>query len=253
MKKYILVFSLFLSFSGYSQNTINNYKYALVPVRFSFLSEDDQYSLNSVTKAVLQNKGFIVFSDNAELPAELVHNKCLALNADLLEKSSMFSTGLTLVLKDCHGNVVFKSKQGSSREKEYRAAYTMALKDAVTSLDQVPYAYNGSTNEAPAVPPVTTAPKVTTGQIAVVTPVVATGAAANPNTATLYAQAIPNGYQLIDTTPKKVLTLLKTSTENYFIASSDTANGIVLKINDDWFFEYYKDGKLITEKLLVKF
>ncbi len=253
MKKYILVFTLFLSFSGYAQNTINNYKYAIVPVKFSFLSEADQYALNSITKAVLQNKGFIVFFDNAELPAELANNKCLALNTDLLEKSSMFSTSLTLVLKDCHGNVVFKSKQGTSREKEYRPAYTMALKDAVTSLDQVSYAYNGSTNNAPAVAPGTTAPKVTPGQVAVATPVASTGLVISFPAATLYAQAIPNGYQLIDTTPKKVLTLLKTSADNYFIASSDTANGIVLKINDDWFFEYYKDGKLITEKLSVKF
>jgi len=60
-------------------------------------------------------------------------------------------------------------------------------------------------------------------------------------------------YQLIYTTPKIVLTLLKTSAENYFIASNTTANGIVLKKNEDWFFEYYKDGKLISEKLLVKF
>jgi hypothetical protein len=69
----------------------------------------------------------------------------------------------------------------------------------------------------------------------------------------LYAQVTANGYQLIDTTPKIVLTLLKTSAENYFIANNATVNGIVLKKNEDWFFEYYKDGKLISEKLLVKF
>ena len=75
----------------------------------------------------------------------------------------------------------------------------------------------------------------------------------NQPAGTLYAQAIANGYQLIDTTPKIVLTLLKTSVENYFIAGNATANGIVLKKKEDWFFEYYKDGKLISEKLLVKF
>jgi len=58
---------------------------------------------------------------------------------------------------------------------------------------------------------------------------------------------------LIDTTPKIVLTLLKTSEENYYIASNGTVNGIVLKENENWFFEYYKDGKLISDKLLVKF
>ena len=274
MKKYILVFLLFLSLSGYSQNTINNYKYVVVPEKFNFLKQIDQYSLNNLTKALLQDKGFTVYFDNTELPAEIANNKCSALNADVLEKGSMFTTGLTLVLKDCQGNVVFKSKEGKSREKEYKVAYNMALRDAFTSLDQVPYAYNGSTNEptkAVAATPVSAAPEkqiaatpaaptapvktaVAASATALPTPATTTtGVVASQTTGTLYAQAIANGYQLIDTTPKIVLTLLKTSTENYFIASNATTNGIVLKRGEDWFFEYYKDGKPVSEKLQVKF
>lgn len=279
MKRYILLLSLFLSFSGYSQNTINNYKYVVVPEKFGFLKESDQYSLNSLTKVLLQNKGFTAYLDNAELPSDLANNKCRALSADLLEKSGMFTTSLTLLLKDCQGNIVFKSKEGKSREKDYKTAYYMALKDAFASLDQVPYAYNGSNNEqaqpvvtttastepvkstiasstAPekqvAIPAAPTAPVKST-IAASVTPAKTTEAATNQPAGTLYAQAIANGYQLIDTTPKIVLTLMKTSAENYFIAANATANGIVLKKNEDWFFEYYKDGKLVSEKLLVKF
>jgi hypothetical protein len=70
---------------------------------------------------------------------------------------------------------------------------------------------------------------------------------------TLYAQAAANGFQLIDTTPKIVLTLLKTSVPDYFIANKGTAHGIVFKKSGDWFFEYYNDGHLISEKLLIKF
>jgi hypothetical protein len=272
MKRYVLVLFLFLSFSGYSQNSINNYKYVVVPERFSFLKQNDQYSLNSLTKGLLQDKGFTVYFDNAELPSEVANNKCHALSAELLEKSGMFTTSLTLLLKDCQGNIVFKSKEGKSREKDYKVSYNMALRDAFTSLNEVTYAYNGSTNE-PAQPVVTTtaatAPEkqiATTeaSAVPVKSTVAASGTAlaATPKTTeavtnqpagTLYAQAIANGYQLIDTTPKIVLTLLKTSAENYFIASNATANGIVLKKNENWFFEYYKDGKLISEKLLVKF
>jgi allophanate hydrolase subunit 1 len=72
-------------------------------------------------------------------------------------------------------------------------------------------------------------------------------------TGTLYAQAIPNGYQVIDTTPKKVLTLLKTSIQDYFIAEAAATNGIVFKKNGEWYFEYYKDNKLISQKLEIKF
>ena len=277
MKRYILVLFLFLSFSGYSQNTINNYKYVIVPEKYSFLKQNDQYSLNSLTKYLLQDKGFTVYFDNNELPAEVANNKCRALSADLSEKGGMFTTSVTLILKDCQGNIVFKSKEGKSREKEYNVAYNMALRDAFSSLDQVPYAYNGSTNGVAAQPAVATTTAVTptaeparqvaattapTTQVKAEVPAATsattkiaktTADITTPLAGTLYAQAIANGYQLIDTTPKIVLTLLKTSAENYYIASNATTNGIVLKKNQDWFFEYYKDGMLVSEKLQVKF
>ncbi|MEN0053402.1 MAG: hypothetical protein AAGC65_07020 [Mucilaginibacter sp.] len=280
MKRYILIFFLLLSFSGYSQNTINNYKYVVVPEKYGFQKQIDQYSLNSLTKYLLQDKGFTVYYDNAELPAEVANNKCQALSADLLEKGGMFTTSLTLLLKDCHGNIVFKSKEGKSREKEYNVAYNMALRDAFTSLDAVKYAYVAPANEA-ATPTQTAVTHTVTMASAepvkqaeaadikstqvktVVDPV--TGEIKKsvkikveltppaPVKGTLYAQAIDNGYQLIDTTPRIVLTLLKTSAENYYIASNATDHGIVLKKNQDWFFEYYKDGTLVSEKLQVKF
>jgi hypothetical protein len=255
MKRYIWVLLLFLSFSGYSQNTLSNYKYVVVPVKFSFLKQNDQYALNSLAKGLLQYKGFAAYFDNNELPAEVANNKCRALSADVLEKSGMFTTSLTLVLKDCKGNIVFKSKEGKSREKEYKVAYDFALRDAFTSLDQVSYTDSGATHEPVLLATTTTAstaPVESTAAASTV-PAKSTEVAGNQPAGTLYAQPIVNGYQLIDTTPKIVLTLLKTSAENYFIASNATNNGIVLKKNEDWFFEYYKDGKLISEKLLVKF
>ncbi|MNR43454.1 hypothetical protein D3C85_1620750 [compost metagenome] len=97
----------------------------------------------------------------------------------------------------------------------------------------------------PAVAPVVTPPVKKT----VETPVAATNQAAG----TLYAQPTVTGYQLIDTTPKKVLTLYLSSVNDYFIAENETSNGIVLKKNGDWFFEYYKNGNLVSEKLLIKF
>ena len=251
MKRSIIVLFLLLSSLGYSQSTINNYKYVIVPERFTFLKENDQYGLNSATKNLLQAKGFTVFFDDKELPIDLANNKCSALSADLLDKSGMFSTTLVLVLKDCHGNVVFSGKPGKSREKDFSTGYNMALTDAFTSLNNVSYNYSGPVAEQaqPVAVVTTVATPVTTEHITAPAKTIET----NNDTGILYAQAIPNGYQLVDNAPKKVLTLLKTSVENYFIASNNTVNGIVLKINEDWFFEYYEDGKLIAKKLLVKF
>ena len=72
-------------------------------------------------------------------------------------------------------------------------------------------------------------------------------------TGTLYAQPTPNGYQLVDTTPKKILTLLKTSVQDYFIADAGGNSGIVFKRNGEWFFERYEDNKLVSQKLDIKF
>lgn len=236
MKPYILSLLLLVSVSGYAQNTINNYKYVLVPEKFSFLKEDNQYNLNALTKLLLEEKGFSVYFDNSELPQEIAGNKCSALNVEVLQKKSMFVTNLTLLLKDCQGNILFKSKEGKSREKEFNVSYNLALRDAFTSLDEIQYVYT----TAAAVPPIQPSTKVTPLE-------------KEQSAGTLYAQPTANGYQLIDTAPKIILTLFKTSVQDYFIADSGTANGIVLKKNGDWFFEYYRNGQLISEKLQIKF
>ncbi|WP_316818344.1 hypothetical protein [Pedobacter nyackensis] len=260
MKKYALLFFVLISFSGYAQNTINNYKYVLVPEKFSFLKQANQYRLNTLAKALLEEKGFTVYYDNSELPQEIANNKCTALNVEVLEKKSMFSTNLTLLLKDCQNNVVFKSKEGKSREKEFSTSYNLALRDAFTSLEEVPYAYVAGNNEvktaivtvAPPVPPASSVPATQTAA-PVALPAAASVVPVVNASGTLYAQATANGYQLIDTTPKKVLTLFKTSVQDCFIADNGTANGIVLKKNGEWYFEYYKDGSLTAEKLSIKF
>jgi hypothetical protein len=263
MKRSVLVLFLFISLSGYAQSTINNYKYVIVPQKFAQFKEINQYSLNTLTKALLEDKGFTVYFENTEMPSEIANNKCQALSAELLEKSGMFTTEVTLILKDCKGTVVYTSKVGKSREKEYKPAYNFALRDAITSVS---YNYSGPATEA-AQPTVTaaTVPEkqtpVTSAVVAPVKPSVAAPAApaqltetvTSRPTGTLYAQAIANGYQLIDITPKIVLTLLKTSAENYYIANNADTNGVVLKKGEEWYFEYYKNNKLVSEKLLVKF
>ena len=241
-----------------------------MPEKFSFLTQKDQYSLNSLTKALLEDKGFTVYFDNSELPAELVNNKCRALNADVLDNGGMFTTSLTLLLKDCQGNIIFKSKEGKSREKEYKLGYKIALRDAFSSLEKVSYAADAGATTEPVQPIIAnTASEVSVKQTEAITgqpvrsiitapatsktPEKSTEAITSQSAGTLSVQAIANGYQLIDATSKIVLILQKTTEENYYIASNATDNGIVLKKNEDWIFEYYKDGKLISEKLPVKF
>jgi len=250
MKAIALFISVLVAGTVYSQNNINNYKYILVPERFSIFKTDNQYGMNTMTRLLLEDKGFTVFMDNAELPQYLAGNKCNALKADLEDKKGFFVTTVILVLKDCQGNVVFRSKEGKSREKEWPTAYDEALRDAYSSLKNTPYKYDSTAaapmqqvaaTQAPAAATTAPAPAPNT-----------TAPAAIPDaTAILYAQPTANGYQLVDTTPKKVLALLKTSMQDYYIAEG--ANGVVFKKDSEWVFEYYKDNKLISQKLNIKF
>jgi hypothetical protein len=246
MKTSALFIFLLFTVTAYSQNTINNYKYVLVPVKFNFSKADNQYGLNTLTKSLLKEKGFTAFVGNEELPPEVVANKCNALNAEVVENNGLLVTKLTLLLKDCQGNIIFQSKEGKSREKEFQTAYDLALRNAFSSLNDVPYKYEGTTFTQPQQDTIVQASS------SAPTPVPASSAVTE-TAGILYAQATSNGYQLIDTTPKKVLTLLKTSMQDYFIAEDGVSNGMVFKKNGEWFFEYYKDNKLISHKLQIKF
>lgn len=236
MKVVILMLVMFFAITARSQNTLNRYKYVLVPERFDIFKQNDQYEINTLTKSLLESVGFTSFMTTDVLPAEIINNKCSALNAELVEKRKFLSTSLTLLLKDCQGNIVYKSEEGISREKEWNTVYRDALKKAFVSLSAAQYKYDSSkamqaTQPAPGASPTTVA----------------------ENKDVLYAQANVNGYQLIDTSPKKVMTLLKTSQPDNFIADNGVEKGIVFRKNGEWFFEYYKDDKLVSQKLTIKF
>ncbi|TCD28935.1 hypothetical protein EZ456_01885 [Pedobacter psychrodurus] len=249
MKRYVFILFLAISFSVQAQSNATNYKYIIVPEKFSFLKQVNQYGLNTLTKAFFEEKGFTVYFDNSEIPEEIATDRCKALVVEVQENNSMFVTNLTLLLKDCKGAVVIKSKAGKSREKEYETSYNLALKDAFTSFNDFKYAAGNPTaatspTPAPANAAAKTAPVPVNQPIAV---------EAAPQEALLYAQPINNGYQLIDATPKIVMTLLKTSVADCYISNNGNANGVILKKSGSWFFEYYKNNVLVSEKLSIKF
>lgn len=276
MKVAVLSFVLLLGIAGHAQNPLNSYKYVIVPLQFDFSKTVNQYGVNTTTKRLLEQKGFVVVFENETMPPAVIANRCNALKADVTEGKGFLQTKLTLLLKDCTGNTVFKTKEGKSREKDYAAAYDGAIKDAFTTLNNLDYKYDStlvqqqqfaatpavqSPASAPAAAPATTTPAESspanaapvTSSPAQATPPVTAPPANAANVGTLYAQPTVNGYQLVDTSPKKILTLLKTSVQDYFIAQAETTNGIVFKKNGEWYFEYYNADKLVSRKLEIKF
>jgi len=240
MKKFLLFFAVLYSGIGFAQS-INDYKYVVVPSKFDWLSEENKFNLNSLTKMIFDKQGFETYYPSEKMPDELALDKCKALYADVLNDSGVLSTNIVIVLKDCTGKVVFKSMEGRSKQKTYQKAYYEALREASQSVNQLYYKYTG---------------KETVAKQAI-QPVPAAQQAATPVTVNndnqLFAQPIANGYQLVDNSPKVILKIYKTSQQDSYTAVSETKNGVVFKRGNDWIFEYYNNDKLVSEKLNIKF
>ncbi|MCW5516773.1 hypothetical protein [Muriicola sp. Z0-33] len=87
---------------------------------------------------------------------------------------------------------------------------------------------------------------------AAVTPVAATKK--TPETKDIwYAQEIPNGFQLVDSSPKVRLKMYSTSMPNVYLSENEKGNGLVYQKDGQWILEYYDGAVLKTEKLNIKF
>lgn len=235
MKKILLLLVLMASGLGYSQIAdINNYKYIVIPEQFEFLKAKNEYNLNALTKMIYEKKGFQVFYPNEELPYEAKMDRCKVLYGDLIMDSSFLTTNLTLVLKDCAGQAVFTSKEGKSKEKEFKKAYYEALREASRSVDVLQYEYT----------------ELGTGKTAG-TPASVAKKQSNDNL--LVAQPTSYGYDLVDKSQKVVLKMYKTSQPDSYSAKMEDVNGVVFKKDDEWFFEFYVDDKPVSQKLNIKF
>ncbi len=269
MKNLLLALFLTGSFFGSAQADLNKYKYVIVPVKFNDFKHENQYKTSTLVKYLFEKKGFNPVYDNA-LPPDLSQNRCLGLLVNLKDDSNMFTTKVTIVLKDCNNKEVFVTQEGISKIKEFDAAYSEAIREAMSSFDGIDYHYEPSGN-LPAIasgsveasprkgnPSALNEPAVeqsaTPEQQSYkdMTPVPMPSKVKNSDKV-LYAQEIPNGYQLVDKTPKVVLKLLKSSVPNVYTATGEDRNGMVYNRDGKWFFEYYVDGKLTVEELDIKF
>lgn len=131
-----------VSFKGMAQDQLNDYKYIIVPKKLESFKRVNQYQTSTLIKHLFMKAGFTAIYDD-KLPADLNNNRCLGLMVHLIDDSSLFTTKTTLVLEDCMGNEVYSTRQGKSKEKDYKEAYNEALRDAFDSLETVNYAYNG--------------------------------------------------------------------------------------------------------------
>ncbi|RED42206.1 hypothetical protein DFQ10_109101 [Winogradskyella eximia] len=261
LKKIVFTVSFILiSFYGIAQKNINNYKYIILPTSFEFSKSEDQYQLNSLLKFLFNKYGYEAYFGNDDLPQDLIGNRCLALNAEALKgKGGIFKTKLEIELKDCFGNIVMTSQEGQSREKEYKKAYTEALREAFETFQNFDYKYVSDKetlvetskpkvkNVKQQMVEVDTPKEVITAKETKVEEVLTADNLSDLH----YAQEIDNGYQLLNSEPRIVMILLSTAAENVFMVNGK--NAIVFKEDGFWYYSE-NNGKLEERKSMnIKF
>lgn len=244
MRIKFLLIALLTSVIGFSQS-VNDYKAVIVPLKYDFLKSENQYRMSTMTKANLGKAGFQAFYGNEELPAGF-GDRCDLLYVDVKKDNGFLITKLFVEFKDCYGKVIYTSEIGKSKEKEYEKAYKECLDLAFVSISALHYTYNGKKAN-------TTNTVRTAATSVIPATVISTPVADDKDPNLLYAQPTENGYQLIDKTPKVVMKLLKTSRPDSFIAIKEGIQGSLNAKDNQWFFEYYKNDQLVSEKVSVKF
>ena len=238
MKKLLLIIGVLLFSNAIVAQNLNEYKYAIVPYKFGFLKEKNEYQLNTITKLFMEKYGFETYFDSdTAVPSEFTNSNCNKVYVNVEKQSTLFVTKLIVVLKDCNGKVLHTSKQGTSREKEFRVSYNDALRAAFLSFVNLNHTYD---EKKASLKPIVEEPKKTI-------------AATNSNSEQLFAQPIQNGFQLVNSEQKEVMKLYKTSVKDVYTAIKGNLQGVFVSKNNEWFFEYYQNDNLASEKVDVKF
>ena len=139
MKKYLFILGLVfgLNFTGVAQD-LNNYKYVRVPEKFLFQKDENKYRLNELLAFLLEKEDFQALYKEPVPPGI---SACDILDADVQNESGLFKSKVFFTLKDCKNNIVFTSKTGVSRKKDFRDGFQEALRKAFKSLEKLHHQY----------------------------------------------------------------------------------------------------------------
>lgn len=279
MRRYYFVVFFLTGFvsNSFSQKSLNDYRYVVVPLQYNFLSEKDQFQLNSFTKFLFNKYGFNAYFNN-EIPDNF--KRCEGLWSNLEYTSGFIYTKISVILEDCNGEEVFRSVEGKSKLKEYKKAYHDAVRKSFNSISSLKVNQNANTtvieNEMVSEIPVKTGNKVKSEAVVVSSIVSNKEPTAIENTE-LYIVTTSNSE--IKTTAKKQNTfsysndaylliplekgfsvmykdinigkIKPTSVKNIFLVATSKFNGVGYKTEQGFVIERKVEGE--TELVIMKF
>lgn len=168
MFRKITLIAVLFSFAlpALAQHELNAFKYIIIPRKYDFLKTENQYRLNTITKHLFDQEGFMTLVQGNDYPQDVKDNPCIAGTVDVVNESSMFTTKLKIQIKNCYDQVIYTSKLGTSKIKEYDKTYREALEKSFVSFQELDYAYDPTLqinqnqgNKSKAVVPVASAEK----------------------------------------------------------------------------------------------
>lgn len=136
---FVAVFFLGLAGSVTAQE-LSQYQYVRVPEKFDFLKEENKYQLNALTAFLFEKFGFTPLYEE---PTPEGVQPCDLLYAKVHNESGIFRTKLYVTLENCNNEILFTSKTGTSREKDYKASYHEALRNAFESIEELQHSWTG--------------------------------------------------------------------------------------------------------------
>ena len=133
MNKLVAVIFLFMGkiSKSFSQKSLSDYSYVIVSEQFEFQQEKDKYQLNSLTKFLFNKYGFHAYFDR-EVPLNVF--RCDGLWAEAEGTPGFIITKVQLVLRDCTGEVIYRTNYGKSKVKDYKKAYYESVRNAFDDI-----------------------------------------------------------------------------------------------------------------------
>lgn len=270
MKNFIVLILVTLTSNiAISQTKVNDYKYVLVPNKFDFLKEANQYQLNDLSKFLFEKYGFTTIKEDESMPEDAINNGCLVLKSDVLKEKSLFKTKLVIQLKNCRNEIVYNTAPGESREKDYKTAYNLALRAAFEHIKALNYEYNANasvitnskrnTNEIEKLKKeIKTLKKETnTNQVVKTKEEIAPLKEATEvvietkSESAYHAEAIDNGFILKNNTTNSKFIIFYSSLKDVFIVKGKEA--ILYKENNTWRYSEANESAITARVLDIKF
>ena len=244
IKNSFLICLLFVVTASVAQKSINDFKYVIIDDKFDFVKETDQYQTSSLTKFLFNKYGFKAFLSSDKFPEDLHNNRCLGLYVTVKKSKGFFSIKNSIEMKDCSGVVLYESSKGTSKEKDFKAAYHEAIRIAFEDVRKLNYTYT---------------PKMVKEHIPASKIVKAKVLERKPGNqkvkskviTILTAKLIKGGLELYNDKNIMMYSLLQTTSKTLYLLKNK--KGVCYKNGTTWEVNVYKNGKLVVDTIAIQF